>query len=270
MNRKRAAEIGRATVAILRAGRYAAKREVDLREALAATVEATREYPPEAAIPRVPPAGHATSFEVANESTLEAARRLAAEPTRAEPLALNFASAKHPGGGFLSGARAQEESLARASGLYACLEGRSMYPFHSARRDPMYTDWAIYSPGVPIFRDDEGQLLEEPWSCTFFTCPAPNAKVVLARDPARVPAVRAAMTARIDRALAIAALHAHDTLVLGAWGCGVFGNDPTEVAGLFHDALHGAFAGAFRHVAFAVLDWSEEERFIGPFMRRFA
>ncbi|MCZ7684092.1 MAG: TIGR02452 family protein [Sandaracinaceae bacterium] len=69
--------------------------------------------------------------------------------------------------------------------------------------------------------------------------------------------------------LAVAAHHGHDALVLGAWGCGVFRNDPTEVAGLFGEALEGRFAGAFARVVFAVLDSSEERRFIGPFERRF-
>ena len=56
------------------------------------------------------------------------------------------ASAKHPGGGFLGGARAQEESLARSSGLYACINGNPMYDHHKAHGDAMYTDYAIYSP----------------------------------------------------------------------------------------------------------------------------
>lgn len=75
--------------------------------------------------------------------------------------ALNFASATHPGGGFLSGARAQEESIARSSGLFACLEGREMYSWHRSRLDAMYSDWIIYSPDVPVFRTDDGELLEE-------------------------------------------------------------------------------------------------------------
>src|SRR4051812_30696833 len=61
------------------------------------------------------------AFEVVNETTLRAARRLAEGEPGARVLALNFASARHPGGGFLKGSQAQEESLARASGLYACI-----------------------------------------------------------------------------------------------------------------------------------------------------
>lgn len=209
-----------------------------------------------------------TRFDVANESTLAAARRLVAEGHR--PVALNFASAKHPGGGFLSGARAQEESLARSSGLYACLNSHPMYELHRAARDPMYTSYAIYSPDVPVFRDDDGALLREPFLCSFITAPAVNAKMVLERDPKRRPEIREAMRERIVKVLAIAAQHEHEALVLGAWGCGVFGNDNEEVASLFEQALTDRFMGAFSRVVFAVLDGSPEERFMGPFKRAFA
>ena len=57
--------------------------------------------------------------------------------------------------------------------------------------------------------------------------------------------------------------------MLGAWGCGVFQNDPEQIAELFQIALEGPFRGAFSHVAFAVLDRSDDKRFIGPFERAF-
>src|SRR5205814_6023280 len=111
----------------------------------------------------------ATSFQVVNRTTLDAARRLLDLDPGADVLCLTFASAKHPGGGFLGGARAQEESLARTSGLYACINGNPMYAFHQAHSDAMYTDYAIYSPDVPVFRNDEGQLLDQPYLCSFIT-----------------------------------------------------------------------------------------------------
>jgi uncharacterized protein (TIGR02452 family) len=214
------------------------------------------------------PGDRPTRFEVKNESTLAAARRLVEAGQR--PAALNFASAKHPGGGFLGGARAQEESLARASALYATIQGNPMYDFHKAQSDALYSDYAIYSPDVPVFRDDEGALLPKPYLCSFITCPAVNAKVALERDRGRRREIREAMDVRIRKVLAIAASHGHEALVLGAWGCGVFGNDSQEVAELFHSALTKQFAGVFGTVVFAVLDWSEERRFIGPFQKMFA
>lgn len=77
------------------------------------------------------------------------------------------------------------------------------------------------------------------------------------------------MRARVDRALAVMAHHGHRHLVLGAWGCGVFGNDPEIVADQFAVALEGPFAGVFEEVVFAVLDWSAERRFVRPFAERF-
>ena len=204
---------------------------------------------------------------MANETTLVAARRLIAAGYR--PAALNFASARHPGGGFLNGARAQEESLARSSGLYACLVGNAMYDLHEARRDAMYTDYVIYSPDVPVFRDDNGTLLAEPYLCSFITSPAVNAKVVLEREPSRRAEIPKVMWRRILKVLAVAAIHGHQALVLGAWGCGAFGNDSREIAGLFQRALAEDFRDVFAQVVFAVTDWSKERRFIGPFCEVF-
>jgi uncharacterized protein (TIGR02452 family) len=270
MNRHRAAQVGQETVRILEAGGYSAPSgsAVDLRTTLRSAKEETRSYPPERSVPLPLTFDSATTIEVVNETTLAAARRLVEAGHR--PAALNFASAKHAGGGFLTGARAQEESLARSSGLYACLAGHPMYDLHSAERDPMYTSYAIYSPDVPVFRDDDGTLLEQPYLCAFITAPAVNAKVVLDRRPSAGPAIHEAMRERILRVLAIAAAHGHAALVLGAWGCGVFGNDTEDIAGQFYAALTEPFRGAFTHVIFAVLDSSPEEPMIGPFRRRFA
>src|SRR5262249_55243903 len=155
--------------------------------------------------------------------------------------------------------------LARSSALYACLAGNPMYDLHRAQSDALYTSYAIYSPDVPVFRDDDGVLLAEPYLCAFLTAPAVNAKVVLERDRPRRHQIRAAMHERIDKVLTLAVLHGHEALVLGAWGCGVFGNDTEEVAELFHQALAGPFRGVFTGVVFAILDKSEEQRFLGPF-----
>jgi uncharacterized protein (TIGR02452 family) len=145
-----------------------------------------------------------------------------------------------------------------------------MYDFHTSQGDAMYSDYAIYSPDVPVFRDDEGTLLNQPYLCSFLTAPAANAKVVLERNRGRRDELRQVMDRRIRKILAIAAAHGHEELVLGAWGCGVFGNDSQEVAELFRHALDYHFRGVFTKIIFAVLDGSEESRFIGPFQRLFA
>ena len=85
--------------------------------------------------------------------------------------------------------------------------------------------------------------------------------------PHRMGEIAAVMWKRILKVLAVAECHRHKSLVLGAWGCGAFGNDGDVIAGLFRQALEENFRGAFDHVLFAITDWSEDERFIGPFLR---
>ncbi|MBA9004562.1 TIGR02452 family protein [Thermomonospora cellulosilytica] len=246
------------TVAILDRGFYTAPsgRAVAIADDVAEAVRGTRLYLPDelaglvAALPR---GDRDTVIEVTEETTLAAARRLTAPGH--EVAALNFASAKNPGGGFLRGAHAQEEGLARSSALYASLRSvPEFYAFHREQRNLLYSDRVIYSPGVPVFRDDAGRLLEEPYRVAFLTSPAPNRGAM--RDPEQAARVGAALRGRAAKVLAAAHRHGHDRLVLGAWGCGVFGNDPAEVADAFAGLLldGGPFAGLFGHVVFAVWD----------------
>lgn len=272
-DRSKARRQGEEAVVITERGSYVAPsgRTVSIAGAVRAAVTGTRDHRPEesVALPDASFARVATKVSVRNGTSLEAARAMAAAGKA--PFVLNFASAKNPGGGFLNGARAQEESLARASSLYECIRRSPMYAHHRAHGDCLYTDWMIHSPAVPVFRnDDTGALLEEPYLCAFLTAPAPNAGVVIAREPDRMDECHRTMRSRITRSLAIAAAHGHRHLVLGAWGCGVFQNSPAVVAAAYASDLAGAFAGVFAEVVFAVLDWSDDRHFVRPFAERFA
>lgn len=212
------------------------------------------------------------AFEVVNDTTLNAARRLIQEEPKARVLALNFASARHPGGGFLQGSQAQEESLARASGLYPCIaQFRQMYDTNARYPSCLYTDHMIYSPDVPVFRDDEDALLERTCAVSFVTAPAVNAGALRKNEPDKMAQVEPVMLARMEKVLSLAVIHGHDVLVLGAWGCGVFANDPDRMAGWFHCHLagEGQFCRAFRKVVFAVLDRTGDRSTIRPFERHF-
>jgi uncharacterized protein (TIGR02452 family) len=269
-NRSQRAQMAQETVEIIGQGRYTSPsgRRVDISAAVAASVAGTREFAPNQMVTLQ--AGfrgrHATQIVVQNETTLAAARRLVANH---RTIALNFASARNPGGGFLSGSEAQEESLARSSSLFACLDGRSMYSFHQRHGDTLYTDYVIYSPFVVVFRDNDGKLLETPFTCSFLSAPAPNAGAVLQRDRTRVDEVRRAFQSRISKVLAVATAQGYETIILGAWGCGVFKNEPRDVAAQFQEALTGTFAGVFRLVHFAVLDRSIGGVIIAPFEQAF-
>jgi uncharacterized protein (TIGR02452 family) len=261
------------TEAIVTAGRYRAPdgREVVLAADIEAARAGTRMFGPEPVAVRqtgdAPVAGD-TVFEVTGESSLEAARRLSDAPVAV----LNFASARNPGGGYLNGAQAQEEALCRASALHTCLlTARRFYDHHRADRDPFYTDRVIHSPAVPVFRDDRGRLLTEPFRAGFLTAAAPNAGVVRRTAPQRADALPGALAVRAERVLETAAAQGYRRLVLGAWGCGVFQNDPAQVAGAFRALLGpgGRFARSVDHVVFGVLDRTPGAVVRAAFMRAF-
>lgn len=259
-----AAQLGQAAVDATEQGWYEgpAGEHVQWAPGVTAALERRVTLPPDAALPPVPGITHSeTRVQVTNETTLGAARRLVDAGRR--PLALNFANGVEPGGGFLFGALAQEETLCRSSALYATIVGDPMYAAHRARPLPDATAWAILSPDVPVFRTDDGTPLAEPWPLSMLTCAAPYAPVV--GQPESVELLRD----RIHRVLEIARAYAYDTLVLGAWGCGAFENDPVRTACDARDALAGRFDGAFAEVVFAITDWSPERRFLGPFRDAF-
>ncbi|MFI1912673.1 TIGR02452 family protein [Nocardia sp. NPDC020380] len=225
---------------------------VDIAAALAAACAGTVSYAPADDVSGGPRGPFAGSFEVTGEGSMQAARRCYDEGGRAVGV-LNFASARNPGGGYLRGARAQEEDLCRSALLYRCLlQAPDYYAAHRASSDLNYSHRVIYSPAVPVIRDDRGALAPQAIPVSFLTSPAPNAGQLVLQAGAAVD-VREVLIARADRALAVAARHGIRELVLGAWGCGVFRNDPAEVAAAFDLALreHGA---AFQRVVFAVWD----------------
>src|SRR5579871_6649194 len=142
---------------------------------------------------------HATTvFELVNETTLMGAARLVRSGKYRGVCALNFASAKNPGGGFLGGAQAQEESLARSSGLYtSLLECRGYDSYHRAQHTSMYSDRMIYSPACPVLRTDDGQWLKAHYLVDILTSAAPNAGAIAKNEPhnlVRIPAVLHART----------------------------------------------------------------------------
>ena len=199
-----------------------------------------------------------TKFEVFNLTTLSAILKVCNEEENEKIMCLNFASAKNPGGGFMNGAEAQEESLARTSGLYLSqLECKQFYETHRSMKSCAYTDAMIYSPQTPVFRMDNGELLKRPVFCNFITSAAVNAGVLKSNEPELVHMIEALMFQRIDKLLSLALLKNNEVLILGAWGCGVFRNDPKMIASLFDKLLKGKFKNAFRRVVFAVFTKDE-------------
>jgi uncharacterized protein (TIGR02452 family) len=212
-------------------------------------------------------------FEINNETTLNAANRLVNQQGFDKVLCLNFASAKNPGGGFLNGSQAQEESLARATGLYPCIaQMTQMYEENRYYCSCLYLDDMIYSPQVPVIRDDDDKLLDKPFLVSILTVPAVNAGAVRKNGKKQeINKIESTMLQRTEKLLSVAAVNDYKVLVLGAWGCGVFKNNPDDVARYFHYHLleNPKFSGLFEKVVFAVLDNTKDESVIDAFRERF-
>ena len=278
--RARRAQTARGTINILQAGHYVSPsgRVVSIADLLEAARRDTVLYTPESfdevfqtrdQIVNGFDQARPTDIQTSTRPTLAVTRALA-ESGHENVCCLNFASAKNPGGGFLNGAQAQEESLARASGLYPCISQKhAMYNANRRCKSCLYTDHMVYSPKVPVFRDDNDELLEDPFCVSFITAPAVNAGAVRKNEPRQAASIDTTMETRIEKILSLAVIHQHKTIVLGAWGCGVFRNNPTDVANWFHMHLveKVTFAHAFDKVVFAV--YSRDARFHLAFSGRF-
>lgn len=272
-------EIAKHTVQIMEQGFYEyAGKQVDIEEAqrnseqgsflvTPAEAEALLEAYREATVAGE---GSAPQQRVANIATVQAILELHRAGAHRVGV-LNFASAKNPGGGFLNGAMAQEESLAASSGLYgSLLRHPTYYKANRANKSMMYTHHAIYSPEVVFFRDEHFELLAEPVTASVLTLPAVNYGQVLRQgeDPEEAAKV---MKERMRLALSLLAREGHRVLVLGAYGCGVFRNDPLRVAVWWKELLGTeGFGNYFDEIVYAVLDRSKQAACISAFEEVFA
>jgi uncharacterized protein (TIGR02452 family) len=211
------------------------------------------------------------TIEVTEETTQVAAHRLVTSEGCRDLVLLNFASARNPGGGFITGAKAQEEDLARCSGLYPCLLTQPQYYEANRVQDSLlYTDYLIYSPQVPWLRVRNRELLDRHFLASVITVPAPNAGQVLRRNPDAMPEIEKALRQRAGYILAVARDNGHRSLLLGAWGCGVFRNDPSMVADAFGRWLESPhFQRYFDRVVFGIYDSSKTKDTLTAFKNRF-
>lgn len=218
------------------------------RSRAAVKIYSENEYP---ALPETEKAGTVT---VTKSKTFEAAMRLREEKPDARIAVLNFASATNPGGGVKSGSSAQEESLCRCSTLYPTLNQRRLwdqyYVPNREANDPLHTDVCIYSPDVVICKTDESipqRFPEERFvTVDVITCAAPNLRPIPGNrhnpdaDTAVAITEEDLLSLHIQRAkhiLHVAAANHVDCLVLGAFGCGAFMNDPNVVARAYAAAI---------------------------------
>ena len=284
MNRKKRAEIARETLKIINGGTYLNQKNelINLGSDLAFAKTKSKHYQPKMyddvflkvdKIVKNNTQKKQTQFEVNNETTLNAAKRLIVDLGKEDTICLNFASAKNPGGGFINGSNAQEESLARSSCLYPCInQMQAMYQINKNFKSALYTDNIIYSPKVPVFRDDNGNLLDFHYLLSIITSPAVNAGAVLkSQGKISKEEIKNIMLERAKKVLAIAVINNHRNIILGAWGCGVFQNSPRDIAEIFYEHLvsNDRFKNYFDLVVFAILDRSEQLNIIQSFKNVF-
>ncbi len=259
-------EVAHKTLAIIEKGFYinSNNEKVDVNKQQSEAVRNSILYKPTMKVTNIDDSSeHKAKVTVTNETTLEAARRLIVNEGIRETVCLNFASAKNPGGGFLGGSQAQEESLARSTGLYPCIvQMEEMYRYNRRLSTCLYSDYMVYSPFVPVLRDDEGELFNEPFQVSIITAPAVNAGVVRARKVKEdIEKIDQVMMERIRKILTVASEHKNKVIVLGAYGCGVFRNNPMDVAEYFRKILiDEGFNRLFDQVIFAIYDTKNLER----------
>lgn len=161
---------------------------------------------------------------------------------------LNFASYKYAGGGFIRGSLAQEESLCHASTLYNVLKDMDDMFYEEHRKDlnsGLYRDEAIFSPYIKFFKQGY-----KPREVSVITCAAVN-RGAAKKKGITDSEVSRAMKSRVDFIMDIAVERGVDTLILGAFGCEVFGNSPYKVAGYFSQYI-AEHPNAFKKVVFAI------------------
>ena len=160
---------------------------------------------------------------------------------------LNFASYNNPGGNFINGSKAQEECLCHESYLYNVLKGRIGYYKinHKNKNRSLYTDRALYSPNVRFTKECKDVF------CDVITCAAPNKTAAQKYYNVSDEENSEVLKERIEFVLKIAQDNGVDNLILGAYGCGVFGQDPLEVAKIFKEFLSGKYK-CFNKVIFAI------------------
>ena len=181
----------------------------------------------------------------------------------------NFASATNPGGGVVNGAGAQEECLCRCSNLYFCLNTPDMwgmfYTPHRAAHDPIHNDDIIYTPDIVVFKTDTDrpELMErDDWYIVdVITCAAPNLREKPSNRYNSGDGTRAVTLSnrelqvihekRLRRILDSAVMNHADTVILGAFGCGAFCNEPQVVATAAANVVRD-YMYAFKNIEFAV------------------
>ncbi len=220
--------------------------------------------------------GYNTIFDCLNEDCADVAQDMINDGYN--PAILNLASNVSPGGGYHHGTSAQEECLCQMSTL-----SQSLYQFGSLKykhiRDanlpnipgvyPLDINYGgIYSPDVVFFRHNKSKhftLRNNPFSSAVITVASlSNREKNKYTNDERFYFDEAGYLTpdgieieknKIRTILRIALDNHHDSLVLGAFGCGAYNLKPIQVAGLFNEVLNEVeFKNNFKKITFSILE----------------
>jgi uncharacterized protein (TIGR02452 family) len=167
-----------------------------------------------------------------------------------EPLVLNMACDVQPGGGVKNGARAQEEDLFRCSNYELCVN-KSLYPIGD--------DELIITNDVTIVKDAEYLMLDDFCTADFIAIPAVKRPLV-SNDQYLINDDYEQMKKKIDSIFRYAIYQEHDTLLLGALGCGAYGNPSDKVASMFRETIE-KYKYYFKEIRFAVLSHGKNNNY---------
>lgn len=233
-----------------------------LANAIQTSIEHTRFYD-ENELPNISSESSAKGeIQVTVNRTFEAAVKLHSEFPDKKICVLNFASATNPGGGVVTGARAQEESLCRCSTLYPTLNREELwkkyYSVNRSRYNNLYTNACIYSPNIIICKSDEAypvRLPENKWvTVDVITCAAPDLRH---GSSCGSDSIYNLHIKRAEHIVSAAIDNQAKILVLGAFGCGAFRNDPYVVARAYKNVLD-RFRTYFERIEFAIFTAGNE------------
>ncbi len=211
------------------------------------------------------------AFSCENQDALSLAHEKYRDSSYAKILLLNLASSVKPGGGVRDGMGGQEEDLCRDSTLLMSLESenaKSYYTYHKELNTRLASDAVILSPNVAVFRDQNAELLDQPFVISVLSCAAPNLRFGL--EGKSGDEYRELLCDRIEGIIKCAAHLGYRDLILGAFGCGAFKNDAALVSDVFYQTLTGPAGRGIAHADFAVLCTPGKEYNYNEFCRNFS
>ena len=253
---------------IVKAHKWYEKMKSEYQDDIMESVKGTRHYKDPQSINVVSDRCEESEIEFLNTDTVSAIMYANTnEPGKI--CALNFASYKRPGGMFLNGSSAQEESLCHESTLYNVLElfrGEFYEPNKKRLNKALYNDNMLYSPNIIFIQESKPTIIGY---SDIITCAAPNKGAAQQYQGVSNEKCKKAMINRIESVLKVAYSQNVDVLILGAFGCGVFKNDPIDVATIFHTMLNNKYKKCFKKVIFAIPSMNKRDATLDIFKRVF-